>query len=199
MSARREANVAMLARLYRLLADRPEYLRHDTAERYDRTDRAAAPNLGEVEAELVGRSEEIDRFCGYAVGVLRRGGTGTAGLIDALGVLDPDRLAAVALALPDDRRATLVRSDPVWARAVADLDAGLLAQVEEVADGINALTHKLDSGYRTTAGDVADDVRRVQEGIRRRAAGLPHDLTPEEIAAFSTGPDPQRPPLGVVP
>ena len=171
----RDARIALWARLYRLLAERAEYRHPDAAERYDRTDRAAVPSLGRVDAELIARSGELDRLCGAAVRSLRE--RWNAELADVLAALDPERLAAVALALPEDRRRA-----PALARALRDVDMEAVAEVDSLADDIDALHRRIDRDVSNALGpEVAYDAERFAAGARRLAVGLPHELTLDDL------------------
>ena len=188
MSARREVRIALWARLYRVLADHPAYLRDDARERIERTDPDVATCLGEVEAELIASAGEIDRFCGYAVAVLRRGAGQTGGLIDALGILEDDRLAAVALALPEPRRRAIAARDGTWSVALRGLDAERLREADAIANSLNDLRRRIDDGIRTTLGyEIADDCLRIVGGSRRLNAGLAHDLSLDDRVTLAAG------------
>ena len=185
MSPPPEASVALWARLYRLLADRPEFMHEDLGERIDRTAPDVATCVSEVDAELVAHASELDRLCGYAVRLLRRGGAGSSALLDLLGVLRPERVAAIAYALPEERRRALAGRDPNWARAVASVDEDVMKEVNAIADDIDALGRKMDDGFRRLLGpEVAHDIERVFQEQRKLVAGLPHDLSPEEVVAL---------------
>lgn len=173
-------NVALGARLYRALADREEYRHEDRGERIDRTEQAITRGLSELDAELIGRATELDRMCGYAVRVLRK--RAQADLLDLLGALPPDNLAAVAFALPEKRRRAIEGRDPYWMRAVAAVDPDALGQANEVADRFDAMCQRMDDGFRATLGqDFIDELARLREGERRIMAGLPHDLSLDEL------------------
>jgi len=179
-----EVNVVLWARLYRVLADRPEYLRHDLAERVDRTAATASPFLSPVDGDLIALASELDLLCGYAVQRLRE--KASAPVLDLLGVLTPHRLAAVALALPEDRRAAVLRRDPYWARAVAALDPDALAVAREAIEDMGATVMESRKAIRDDLGDEFADVwDSVDQDLRRQGVGLP----PEDDA---------RPPLRAV-
>ena len=187
MSPPREANIALWARLYRVLADRDEYMMaRDLAERIDRTDPERATCLSEVDAELVAYSTEIDRVCGAAARLLRKGWS--AGVVEILGWLDPDRLAAVALALPENRRRAVLGKDYDWALAFGAIDMDRVREVEDIAERLNALARDMDHGIRSALGpEIAEDVARFGREQRRFYAGLPADLTVEDLLVMLRG------------
>jgi hypothetical protein len=114
---------ALYARVYRLLADRPEFLTADRQARLDAAWTSDAPGcLCLVDRVLIGRLADVDLMCGYAVAKLRTGASST--LLDVLGCLDAERVVGMYLALPARRRLAVMR-DPVWAYRVrhADLPA----------------------------------------------------------------------------
>lgn len=176
MNVKPEVNVALWARLYRVLADRNEYMREDPGERIDRTAPNVASCLSEVDAELAGRATELDRLCGYAVRLLRK--NVAAPVIDLLGIVRDDRLAAIAYALPEDRRRAIVRRDPVWARAVAAFDPETMADVEDLAAELDALAKDTDAEIRRCLGvEFAADVIEFGQELRRLDAGIANKLT----------------------
>lgn len=182
MSDRAAVNVALWARLYRLLADRDEYMREDRGERIDRTDRRSTPSLSEVDAELVANATTLDRHCGRAVRMLRR--EAPRGVLDLLGGLPEEQLAAIAHALPERRRKVL-RRDPYWARAIAALDEGALHDADQLADDLDAFGRRMDDGLRRKYGsEYADEAARLREGERRLMAGLPHELSLDDLVAL---------------
>jgi hypothetical protein len=158
---RRDAWIAVRARLFRLLADRPEYRSRDLGERLAATSRRRAPQLSPVDVEAIENADDLDRLCGAAVSILRRGGPTQAGIVDLFGWLEDDRLAAVALALPEDRRASIGREDPYWSRVVASIDADAIAEVNaQIAD------------FDAALGDWEAHVRPVASWMERRGVDL---------------------------
>ncbi len=109
----RAFNIALRARLYRLLAERHEFSRADRGERIDVTSAEALPlPMSRLDSTLVEQADELDRLCGYAVRMLGR--HRNAAVLDLLGMLDGDRIVALYYALPPARRhATL--GDSTWA------------------------------------------------------------------------------------
>ncbi|HET7571777.1 MAG TPA: hypothetical protein VFJ77_03810 [Gaiellaceae bacterium] len=107
--------IALLARAYRMLARRPELWTHDCAERLRHALTDDGPGrMSALDAVLVFQAGKLDVLCAYAVAILRRPGERNAKILDLLGMLDPDRIAAIYYALPDERR-NIVKRDPAWA------------------------------------------------------------------------------------
>jgi hypothetical protein len=69
----------------------------------------------------------LDKLCAQAVAIISEGGKVLGPLLDALSVLEPDRLVAMWLALPEERREVVLK-DHTWARYVHDAD------LEEIAE-----------------------------------------------------------------
>jgi hypothetical protein len=159
--------VAMLARLYRLLADRPEFQRSDLGERIEATSDPEVP-LGGLDRVLIEKSTELDRLCGYAVAKLSRG-CKTAELLDVLGTLDPARIVAMYYALPRDRR-RLIEKDPAWSYFVAN-----------APDGIEEVEFRLDDFDLKDEVPLPNGLNRFQRERRKYKAGLPHDLSETEM------------------
>jgi len=179
-----EVNIAMWARLFRVLADRPDYLRHDLGERIERTAATASPSLSPVDADLIAIASELDLLCGYAVSLLRSKASGS--VLDLLGMLSPERLAAVALALPESRRETILRRDPVWARAVAAIDPDTLEAANQLADDVDTFAHEFDNDVRESFGpEYAARLADLDQQVRRRDLGLPHNVSPEDTAQLA--------------
>jgi hypothetical protein len=183
---RSELRVALRARLYGTLSERREYLREDTGERVERTAMGWSPSLSLLDAALISSAGELDRFCGYAVGLLRDGPSRrtNTGLVDALGLLDAERIAAMAYALPEDRRRTLRRNDLTWARAVRAVEPGMAEAIAELEQLVASTDRIQDAGRRMFAalGPGAEAAwERFDQQARRYRAGLPHDLSAEEV------------------
>lgn len=162
---RRDARIVLRARLYRLLADRDEYMTRDRNSRMEATSPRVAVTLSAVDAEAIQDADEVDRICGAAVRSLR--GRYSAALAGVLGWLERDRLAAVALALPEARRDQIVLADPVWARAYREVDHDALREVEVLLEDFHAVERTLDDQLRRLGIDVesfTDDARRALVG-----------------------------------
>ncbi len=167
----RALNIALLARLYRLLADRPEFLCRERVDRIDRTGADALPlPMTVLDTTSVERAGELDRMCGYAVRVLRAGASKS--LLDVLGMLEPDRIVAMYYALPAERRRSVLR-DGAWVYQVAHAPEGIEDAEREVAE--------LADEPIVPPGEIAGEVERWQREQRRRRAGLDHDLTRQEV------------------
>jgi hypothetical protein len=121
--------IAFLARRYRLLSERPEYL---TGTHGQRIELLLKSGLGELDRTLILYTSAIDRLCGHLVTLLRTESDTPSALLDAFGVMDPDRIVAVYYALPDGRREE-VRSDPVWAYHILNAPPGVGQAIEEIA------------------------------------------------------------------
>lgn len=171
----RALGIALKARLYRLLAERPDFSRADPAERIAATSagQRALP-LGRLDQVLIDRADETDLMCGCAVRKLRDGGHGQAGVLDVLGMLSPDRILAMYYALPPERRRTVTRTDGVWsyhvARAPEDINEAQ-STIKEWAEPIP---------------DTPPEMFRFQRESRRYKAGLPHALSPAEVEIIET-------------
>jgi hypothetical protein len=105
----RAYRIALLARRYALIARRPEFQTPNQPDRLQHALAAEPPGpLPLLDAAQAVGSTELDRLCGYAVALLRRPGR-TSEILDLLGVLDPDRIAAIYFALPAERRNVITR------------------------------------------------------------------------------------------
>jgi hypothetical protein len=108
---------------------------------------------------MVVQSGEVDRLCAYAVRVLGRKGKQTTELLDVLGMLDPDHMAAIYYALPKERRAVTTR-DATWAYRVHEIaevmtDAAL-ALIEEKYEPASPVTAALAfAAFNGVAPEVA--------------------------------------------
>jgi hypothetical protein len=168
----RATRIAMLARLYMLLGKHPEYLTANTGERIDRALEAPMP-LNGVDKTLLMAATEIDRVCGHTVMVLR--GQTSKPLLDALGVMDPDRIIAMYYALPDRRR-EIVKRDPAWAYHINNAPEGLAEVMAETQDWIKecdrfeADAARLDA---TVPAAVSNRLKRAERVMLQHQAGLP--------------------------
>lgn len=183
MSPGAEVNIALWARLYRLLADRDEYLvlaGRSIQERVERTRYDQATCLSAVDAGLVVNATEADRICAAAVRVLRKGTS--PGVVELLTALSQDRRAAVALALPEHRRTAVFGPR---AELVFELDEELLRTAEEVAERLDAATKV---PWSILSGDDATELAEFDHQLRRRDAELPAEFTDEQLEAMSRRP-----------
>jgi hypothetical protein len=124
---KRAFGIAFLARRYRLLSERPEYL---TGTHGERIEMLLTSGLGELDRTLILFTSDMDRLCGHMVTVLRTSRYAPLTLLDAFGVMDPDRMIAVYWALPSDRRERVLR-DPVWAYNIEHAPPGVEQAIEE--------------------------------------------------------------------
>lgn len=169
------ASVALNARLYGLLAARPELLRRDTGERIDVAWTDDAPgSLVLLDRVLVVRATELDQLCGYAVLRLSKAAVGP--VLDVLGTLDPHRLLGIYFAVPEPRRAHLVR-DGVWAYYASRIDAAAVASASAALDDLPDGLVPADMPE-----EARQDYQRFVRESERMRAGLPHDLSPAEQA-----------------
>ncbi len=120
--------IAFMARRYRLLAERPEYLSGTHGQRIELLLKSG---LGDLDRTLILHSRDIDRLCGHLVNLLRTAHRTPLTSLEAFGVMDPDRLAAVYWALPSNRRAAVLR-DPVWACHINNAPPGVGQAIEEI-------------------------------------------------------------------
>ena len=176
----RGTNIAFKARLYMLLGKYPEYLIADPAERIDRALDAPIA-LGSLDLTLLAGATEIDRVCAHTVMVLR--GEACKPLLDALGVMDPDRIVAMYYALPDYRRES-VKNDVAWAFHVGNAPEGVGDVIDqargwlEEQDRMAADRARLDA---TVPPAVSARLKRAERVMLYRQAGVAIDVTPEEL------------------
>lgn len=183
MKPAREVNIALWARLYRLLADSGEYMRvarlDDIAERVADTRYNQAPCLNAVDADLVVHATPVDRLCGKAVRVLTKGAC--AGLVESLAELERDRRAAIALALPPKRRKAVFGPR---VEVLFDLDEELLRVTEEMVAAIAHAAKVPWSVPSKSSYELAD----FNEALRRRDTGLPVEFTDAQRKAIAAPP-----------
>ena len=116
-----------------MLARRPELWSHDVgaAVQHALTDEGPG-RLCALDAVLVFQTGKLDVLCAYAVAMLRRDGARSAEVLDLLGMLDADRIAAIYYALPEERREVVTR-DPVWAYDLQRAPGGVVEAMSELA------------------------------------------------------------------
>lgn len=171
---RKALGIALYARLYRLLAERPALLDPDEGARIEKAWAVAYPDVHAlIDRAMVERMTELDRMCGYAVAVMRK--RSSAALLDVLGLLDPTRIAAMYLALPESRR-HIATYDPAWAFHVQRLD---LSELRQAADYWDELASEPVAAPPDP--DTHDDVLRFARESSRFRAGLAHQLTHDEL------------------
>jgi hypothetical protein len=179
----RSARIAMLARLYVLLSEHPEYMTDDVGARIDRSLSAPVP-LGFADQTLLMAATEIDRFCGYTVAMLRSQSSKL--LIDALGVLDPDRILAIYYALPDRRRKSVL-SDAAWNYHVQNQPPELPGVLEAISSLIEEEARMAADRARLDASvpdAVVRSYKRVDRTMLRHQAGLSVMVTDDEQRAI---------------
>lgn len=173
--------IALLARLYVLLGKHPEYLTANTGERIDRALDAPIV-LNGFDLTLLMAATEIDRVCAHTVMVLRD--QRNNGLLDALGVMDPDRIVAMYYALPDGRRER-VRNDAAWAYHIDHAPEGMPERIDDVAGWCDASDRRMAQRGRVNndprALGVIERMKRTERVMLRHQAGLLTDATPAEI------------------
>jgi hypothetical protein len=146
--------VAHYARRFELLARRPELLNKNREDRVAHSfgDSAGPGPLHLLDIANVVGAGELDFLCAYAVTILRKPGGASAALLDVLGILDPVRVAAIAFALPEERRRRL-RRDPYWNRAISEVECAMpeaIAALDELIDE----TPTSEVGYALARIDV---------------------------------------------
>lgn len=162
--------IALKARLYRLVADRPEFLTTDVGARLDAAWTSDAPgSLALIDRIGVAGMTEVDRLCAYAVAKLR--GAASGAVLDVLGMLDPERLVAMFYALPQERRQVVLR-DGAWAFYVNRVDPDDVQGAFGFWDDMPTLLVSEDLSPAAQA-----DMHRFLREAQRCRAGLPHDLT----------------------
>jgi len=175
----RATRIALLARRYRLLAERPELLTASRAELIERM-LAAQVAIGEFDRTLILHASELDRLCAHAVRSLARRAPGA--VLDVLGVLHADRLAAMYYALPDGRREA-VRRDPAWSYQVEHVPPGTdeaVAEVERCAQDAQQFTARLAALAAQAPRSARESTERWDRSMLRHEVGLPVLLTDPE-------------------
>lgn len=174
----RALNIALRTRQFGLLADYPDAAVESRGERIERTMEPYRPaGLCDLDEQLIERAGELDRLCGYAVRTLRD--KAQTSLLDLLASLGADRIVAMYYALPEPRRRAVVKRDAAWAfhvmRAPERMDTAF-ERVEQFADA------RPFAGPRSHARMTA-----FRREARRYAAGLPHELMPDQVEAVEQG------------
>jgi hypothetical protein len=137
--------IVTLARFLATLARRPELCQHDRADRIARALPQDAPGpLPLLDAAGVAGAGELDQLCAAAVRILGRKGGTVAPLLDLLGYLPPERVAAIYWALPADRR------------RVFDRDPACSYQVAQYRDLLPAAQAELDTLIEQTTATETD-------------------------------------------
>lgn len=163
--------IAFLARRYRLLSERTEFLTANRAELIERI-LASPVTIGEVDRSVILHTSELDRLCAHAVRALAL--RAHKPVLDVLSVLSADRLAAMYYALPENRRA-VVRRDPAWVYHVERAPEGTAEAVAEFerlaqsAQETGASLARLDSRARSEDRQQTEDLERA---LLREEVGL---------------------------
>ena len=131
--------VAMLARRYTVLADRPALSEPDRDARIDRTLGLDAYDRPLLDMAQVVGADDLDLMCGQAVRVLRKHcRADVLEVFEILGALDPERLLGIAFALPADTRESIRQRNAVWGWWIQQVDAEMPAACAAVADLLTA-------------------------------------------------------------
>ena len=151
---RRAFEVAANARRFRLLARRPEFLSPLRSARihYALDDEIGPTHLFDA-AQLVGASV-LDRFSGYVVALLNSSERrSVATLLDAIGILEPDRVAAIYFALKAEHRYEM-RRDPACAYHVQQIEADVPAAETVLEEMLAATAETSEVGYDVARLDL---------------------------------------------
>lgn len=169
----RATRIAFKARLYQALANRPELLTTNREELIERM-LAAQVAIGEFDRTLILHASELDRLCAHAVRLLTH--RAPAAVLDALGVLSPDRVAAIYYALPKKRRRVL-RRDPAWAYHIGHVPPETERAVDEIQQLAESLRQEMLTRTAAGANDPAlqgsrEDMEAMERALLRQEAGL---------------------------
>jgi hypothetical protein len=178
------AAIAYQARMFRLLADRPELCCADKAERIERMLNLMIP-LSELDRTLVLHATELDHLCAHAIRVLRE--ESNKSLLDTLGILDNNRICALYWALPPKRRFIVIR-DPTFGYAVSNAPSGTeaaIADLQALADETQVMqaNRARNGANHPRLSEARSRAEHHQLVALRMEVGLPVELTPEERPA----------------
>jgi hypothetical protein len=168
----RATRIAFMARRYRILSERPEYLTTNRAELIERM-LAAQVAIGDFDRTLILHASELDRLCAHTVRTLTQ--RAKASVLDVLGVLNPDRLAAMYYALPESRRA-VVRRDPAWCYHVERIPPGTteaVADIERLAEDTQRITARLARLAAQAPSTAREDTEGMERTLLRQEVGVP--------------------------
>ncbi len=169
--------IAELARRLTLLSEFPQYLTCNRAELIAHVLDAPAP-LGELDCALLLSTQEIDRVCSHAV--QRLGEQSSKPLLDVLGMMDAERVVAMYLTLPADRRHRVAACDPTWSYYISTRPpeaetvvafAAAFAELERANNPRNYAKQSLSSVLAHAAEEVRDGVS-VTDVLRAFANAL---------------------------
>jgi hypothetical protein len=175
----RAYRIALLARRYRLLSERPQYLTSNRAELIERMLDAPVA-VGDFDRSLILHASEVDRLCAHAVRSLAR--RAPAAVLDMLGVLDPDRVVGMYYALPPRRQAA-VRRDPAWGYHLEHAPPGTdeaVVEVARMAEDMQEVTARLARHTGLALSEDRKNAERWDRAMLRQQAGLPVLLTDAE-------------------
>ncbi len=168
----RAYRIAFLARRYRLLSERPQYLTSNRAELIERMLDAPVA-VGDFDRSLILHSSEVDRLCAHAVRLLVH--RAPAAVLDMLGVLDADRIAGMYYALTPRRQAA-VRRDPAWGYHLehAPPETGeAVADLARLAEDVQEITARLARSTALAPRQAREQTERWDRAVLRQEAGLP--------------------------
>jgi hypothetical protein len=172
-----------MMRLFTNLADRDAYMSRAHDGRLDAVRRGQAFGLSEADAAAIMSADETDRVCGAALRKLRV--RVNIGVVDVLGWLDHERVAALLLALPTEARQAIIDADGVWGVAWQSIDHKSIWELQlhaldrerggpEYAAQLSehGMGEGRREGIRETAERLADLMLAPEDRIRLRAMRL---------------------------
>lgn len=168
----RALRIALLARRFSILARRPDLLYADRAGKLERFYDSMEPRTPLLK-QLVLESDETDRLCALAVVMLNRKGMRRGELCELLSALDPDRIVAIAYALPWSarRRWDFLCQQAEWSREVSGIEEDIEQAMRDVMT-LSALPGHL-----------------IKAAL---AGGDPMDTIPESVLQYLPDPDALR-------
>ncbi len=174
--------IAVQARRYALLAERPDLLYPEPGLRAERVvqDEARSP----LDVMLLAGVDEAGRLCASAVAALSRDAPQAKPILDLLAVLPADYLLGIYFALPEERRGKC-EADPVWAYHLRRIPEGVTEAALTLRS--TALDNPADVGDQVLDPQEAADFRQFSEELMRRELGMPHDLSEAEEALALAG------------
>jgi hypothetical protein len=141
--------------------------------------------LALYDVSLVVGASELDRLCAAAVSIIAEGGKVLGPLLDTLSVLEPDRIVAMWLALPEERRHVVLRNY-VWARYVREADEQEIAEAAADIDDLNRMP--ITPLARSLArAHAAGDESELGEALSRLRAEETHFALAHGIEGSTNG------------
>lgn len=137
----RPYRIAMLARRYQMMCERPRLAARTAAQRADEATSAEPMPLGTMDMIQVAGASDLDVVCAQAARVLATPGSKRALLEVLLSALDSDHIVAIHYAIPEDRRRGAL-ADKYWAYHVAQAEGEMPAALEWVRDAVELLGHR---------------------------------------------------------